>query len=108
MIADVAVLGRSPVVLVDEIENAGIDRRRALDLLVARDKIVLLATHDPLLALLAPRRAVLRNGGIHAVIDRDAGELSLLGELEGLEQRLLRVRSLLRAGMRATEEVSIP
>jgi ABC-type lipoprotein export system ATPase subunit len=104
MIADVAVLGRSPIVLVDEIENAGIDRWRALEALISRDKIVLLATHDPLLALLAPRRVVLRNGGIHAVIDRDERERSLLRELEALEQRFLRARSRLRAGRRATDE----
>ena len=41
MIADVALLSTSPIVLIDEIENAGIDRKRALDLLVASDKIVL-------------------------------------------------------------------
>ena len=33
VIADTAVLSSSPVVLIDEIENAGVDRKRALDLL---------------------------------------------------------------------------
>ena len=50
MIADTAILSRSPIVLIDEIENAGIDRKKALDLLVGEEKIVLMATHDPLLA----------------------------------------------------------
>jgi energy-coupling factor transporter ATP-binding protein EcfA2 len=31
MIADTAVLAAAPVVLVDEVENAGVDRRRARD-----------------------------------------------------------------------------
>lgn len=33
MIADVAVISSSPVILIDEIENAGIDRRKAMELL---------------------------------------------------------------------------
>jgi ABC-type lipoprotein export system ATPase subunit len=34
MIADTAILSSSPIILIDEIENAGIDRKMALDLLV--------------------------------------------------------------------------
>ena len=64
MIADTAVLSSSPIVLIDEIENAGIDRKKALDLLISQDKIVLMATHDPLLALMADKRIVIKNGGI--------------------------------------------
>ena len=41
MIADTAILSSSPIVLIDEIENAGIDREKALELLVSEDKIVL-------------------------------------------------------------------
>ena len=52
MIADTAILSSSPIVLIDEIENAGIDRKKALDLLVSENKIVLMATHDPILALI--------------------------------------------------------
>ena len=52
MIADTAFLSQSPVILIDEIENAGIDRKRALDLLIRQEKIVLMATHDPVLALM--------------------------------------------------------
>ena len=35
MIADTAILSSSPIVLIDEIENAGIDRKKALDLLLS-------------------------------------------------------------------------
>ena len=56
MIADTAILSSSPIVLIDEIENAGIDRRKALDLLIGEEKIVLMATHDPTLALIGDRR----------------------------------------------------
>ncbi|MCD8568309.1 MAG: hypothetical protein LRY50_08180 [Geovibrio sp.] len=55
MIADTAFLSKSPVVLVDEIENAGIDRKKALELLVKEEKLVLMATHDPILALMGSK-----------------------------------------------------
>ena len=58
MIADTAILSKSPIVLIDEIENAGIDRKKALELLVNENKIVFMATHDPILALIADKRIV--------------------------------------------------
>ena len=47
MIADTAFMSNSPIVLIDEIENAGIDRRQAIELLARNDKIILVSTHDP-------------------------------------------------------------
>ena len=38
----------------------GIDRKKALDLLVGNNKIVLMATHDPILALMGDRRIVIK------------------------------------------------
>lgn len=56
MIADTAFLSPLPVVVIDELKNAGIDRRKALDLLVREEKIVIMSTHDPILALMVDRR----------------------------------------------------
>jgi len=98
MIADVAVLGQAPVVLVDEIENAGVDRDAALALLAGKGRIVLLATHDPLLALSSPRRVVLRNGGICAVLERTNAEEELLEELSVVHARSEDLRRRMRAG----------
>lgn len=98
MIADTAILSASPIVLIDEIENAGIDRQKALALLVSQDKIVLMATHDPLLALMADRRIVIRNGGVHAVIETSAEEKLLLTELGHIDQIMQSARVRLRGG----------
>lgn len=57
MIADIALLCDSPIVLIDEIENAGIDKERALGLLQRHDKLVLVVTHDPHTALMVPAGA---------------------------------------------------
>ncbi|MDR1815579.1 MAG: ATP-binding cassette domain-containing protein [Clostridiales Family XIII bacterium] len=104
MIADCAYLSRSPVVLIDEIENAGVDRREALALLSSREKIVLISTHDPLLALEADRRVVIRGGGIRQVIETDEEERSALAALEAIDRTLREARQQLRYG----ESVRIP
>lgn len=98
MIADTAILSRSPIVLIDEIENAGIDRKRALDLLLSEDKIVLMATHDPILALMADRRIVIKNGGIAKIIDTTEEERAILTELDTLDKTIMAYRGQLRRG----------
>lgn len=98
MIADAAVLSTAPIVLIDEIENAGIDRKKALDFLVAQDKIVLMATHDPLLALTADRRIVIKNGGIAAVLQTSSEEKQLLKKMDYLDDIMQTARAKLRAG----------
>lgn len=98
MIADTAILSSSPIVLIDEIENAGIDRKKALDLLVSSDKIVLMATHDPTLALIADKRIVIKNGGIDKVIETSEEEKKLLVELEKMDNVIQKMRSSLRYG----------
>lgn len=98
MIADTAILSSSPIVLIDEIENAGIDRNKAIELLVSRDKIVLIATHDPLLALRADKRIVIKNGGIYKIIETSEKEKSILSKLEEIDRILTSTRAKLRAG----------
>jgi ABC-type lipoprotein export system ATPase subunit len=100
MIADTAFLSKSPVVLVDEIENAGIDRKKALELLVKEEKLVLMATHDPILALMGSKRIVIKNGGIHEVIETTGDELKSLKYLKELDEKLLTMRNTLRQGGR--------
>lgn len=98
MIADTSCLSSSPIVLIDEIENAGIDRKRAVQVLVDKRKIVLMATHDPILALLGGRRLVFRNGGICRIIETSAAERSHLARLEEMDAQLTAIRTALRNG----------
>ncbi len=98
MIADVACLSSSPIVLIDEIENAGIDRKRALSLLADQDKIILMATHDPILALMGTRRLVFKNGGVVAIRTTSQAELDNLALFEQMDVRLTAVRHALRNG----------
>ena len=98
MIADMAILSRSPIVLIDEIENAGIDRKKALELLVQEEKIILMATHDPILALMGDQRLVIRNGGIAKIIHSSDTERKNLAKLEELDNALLALRNRIRSG----------
>jgi len=97
MIADTALVGRSPIVLIDEIENAGIDRKKALDLLVKKQKIVLVSTHDPVLALMADRRIVLKNGGIWKVLKTTPREQENLTTLQYIDSTIFSIRNAIRA-----------
>ena len=103
MIADTAVLSSSPVVLIDEIENAGIDRQQALDILIREEKIVLMATHDPILALMGDRRVIINNGAMQNVIEPSEKEKANLTELRALDEKLMRLRDRLRMGERLDE-----
>lgn len=98
MIADVAILSKSPIVLIDEIENAGIDRKKALDLLVGEEKIVLMATHDPILALMGDKRIIISNGGIDKVMEISEKEKAILHKLESLDDVIQGMRTKLRYG----------
>lgn len=98
MIADTAILSSSPIILIDEIENAGIDRKMALNLLVSEEKIVLMSTHDPILALMGDKRIVIKNGGIEQILDITEKERSILGKLEEMDQTMMKMRNKLRYG----------
>jgi ABC-type lipoprotein export system ATPase subunit len=105
MIADTALLSGSPVILIDEIENAGVDRKKALELLIKKEKIVLMSTHDPILALMGTKRVVIRNGGIWKVIETSAQERDNLRILEKIDRKLMEVRNLLRSGSRVDFDI---
>ncbi|MCG8479624.1 MAG: ATP-binding cassette domain-containing protein [Spirochaetales bacterium] len=98
MIADTALLSVSPIVLIDEIENAGINRHEAIAVLSGADKIVLVATHDPSLALSASRRVVLSRGGITGVHRRSDREMEVARKLHHLDRLHEELRSAIRTG----------
>lgn len=98
MIADTALLSISPIVLIDEIENAGVDRSRALELLVKEGKIVFVSTHDPILALLGDKRIVIKNGAINKVITTVPRERDNLKIMKQIDNKMLELRNALRSG----------
>jgi ABC-type lipoprotein export system ATPase subunit len=75
-----------------------VDKRKALNLLLASDKIIVMATHDPVLALAADRRLVFEQGAVAAVLARTPAEDVLLARLEDMERQWSCVREALRKG----------
>ncbi|MDR3170661.1 MAG: ATP-binding cassette domain-containing protein [Treponema sp.] len=98
MIADTALLSPAPVVLIDELENAGVDRQKALEILVGEDKIVLVSTHDPVMALLGQRRLCIHGGAVRHIITTTTQERQNALLMTAINERFLALRELLRNG----------
>jgi len=98
MTADIAVISDSPIVLIDEIENAGIKKQEALRLLAGEGKIVIVVTHDPMLALMASRRIVMKNGGMTKIISTSKQEHSVFKDIEKVDCWLTGLRETIRQG----------
>jgi len=98
MIADLVHISAAPVVLIDEPENAGIDKQEAIRLLAGSGKVVLISTHEPVLALSCSKRIVLKNGAVSEYLVRSPREEQLLFELRSADERISRIRRALRAG----------
>lgn len=106
MIADIALIADTPVVLIDELENAGIDKHRALSTLSGHGKMIITATHDPVLTLMHKQRIVMKGGGMQTLIMIGDDEKQWLKYLAKLDDVLLSVRNRLRQGERLTPEVA--
>lgn len=98
MIADAACISQSPILLIDEIENAGIEKMKAINLLTKEDKIIFLSTHDPLLALYAGKRIILKNGGISKIRVTSEDEKIYLKEIVKMDNQMTLLRERLRHG----------
>ncbi|MGZ7208365.1 MAG: ATP-binding cassette domain-containing protein [Methanobacterium sp.] len=98
MVADVAIISNSPIVLIDEIENAGIRKHDAIKALAGHGKIVMVVTHDPVLALMANKRIVMKNGGMKTVINTSQREKKIAKKLNKIDEFMLNLRDMVRNG----------
>jgi len=98
MISDLANISVSPIILIDEIENAGIKKEKAIKILVEEGKIVLIATHDPSLALNTDKRIIINNGGVVKIIKTTLREKGIAHYLNWIENYTLEVREQIRQG----------
>ena len=98
MIADALVISDTSILLLDEIENAGIFKDRIIQSLQGGNKAVILVTHDPYLALTANRRIVMRHGGVSSVIEPTGQEQHLIEDLAVTEGRLHQIREKIISG----------
>lgn len=98
LIADAVIIGNSPIILLDEIENAGIHRTKALDLLRQYEKIFIFVTHDPRIALLSDYRIVMKCGAMQKVLATTDDERKVVEDIKKLDDLLLEFRGKIRIG----------
>jgi ABC-type lipoprotein export system ATPase subunit len=102
MIADSIVIGQAPIVLLDEIENAGIFKKEAIEMVKIEGKIIVFVTHDPVVALLCDIRLVMKNGGIVNI--HKTTELEKKARKKIIEQDIM--LSVIRERVRRGEVIS--
>jgi len=102
LIADATIVCNTPIVLLDEVENAGIHRTRALELLRQHRKIFIFVTHDPRIALLSDYRIVMEGGCMTQIIRTNALEQKFCIKVSKLDGLLSDLRDKIRFGERLT------
>jgi len=105
LIADAVVIGNSPIILLDEIENAGINRTKALELLKGYEKIFVFVTHDPCIALLSDFRIIMKNGAMQRLIVTGQDERIAATEMKKMDDVMLEFRSIIRSGEEISKEI---
>ena len=98
LIADATVICNTPIVLLDEVENAGIHRGKALELLHRYRKIFIFVTHDPRIALLSDYRIVMQGGRITKVVHTSKEERDLSVKVALMDDTLSLMREKIRNG----------
>ncbi len=106
LIADAVVISHAPIILLDEIENAGIFRDRVISCLKESGTTVIFVTHAPLVSLLSDRRIVMGNGSVRAVLEPDGAEASILRQVTEMDNYLSSLRERLRSGEILSEQVA--
>lgn len=104
LIADAILIGAAPIILLDEIENAGIFKQEVVNLIQNAGKMVVFVTHDPVIALLTRIRIIMENGGIKKVLNQNETEIWAAQNLLELDKKIGNVREELRAGKAITHD----
>ena len=102
LIADATIICNTPIVLLDEVENAGINRTRAVELLRQHRKIFIFVTHDPRITLLSDYRIVMQGGSITKVLYTNEEERTFSHQVSKLDDLLSIMRDKIRHGERLT------
>lgn len=106
LIADALIIGNTPILLLDEVENAGIFKERVISKLKEYKKSVLLVTHDPFLALSSDKRIIMKNGAVEDIIQTNGKESGLIAELSRIENYLSDLRERIRIGETFPDEIN--
>lgn len=100
LIADATLICNTPIILLDEVENAGIRRMRVIELLRRHRKIFIFVTHDPRITLLSDYRIVMSRGMITQVLHTNGAERAVSVRVSRIDDILTGLRDKIRDGER--------
>lgn len=98
LFADALTIGISPFILLDEIENAGINKLQIINNINFLDKLVIFVTHDPIIALLSKKRIIMQNGSITKILNKSLEEDHIFNNVMKMDSALVDLRECLRLG----------
>ncbi|MBN1432233.1 MAG: ATP-binding cassette domain-containing protein [Methanomicrobiaceae archaeon] len=98
MVADAIIISNAPIILLDEVENAGIFKEKVIECLRTHQKALIFVTHDPVVSLLSAKRIVMKNGAVECILEPGDEEKEALAEIIRMDQTFCRMRELIRAG----------
>lgn len=104
LIADAVIIGNSPIILLDEIENAGINLTRALELLRKYEKIFIFVTHDPRIALSSDYRIAMKGGAMQDSLVTSPEEKRIGERVTHMDNIIGGLRDQIRSGRRVQEK----
>jgi len=105
MIADAMLISNAPIILLDEVENAGIFKDVVIKKIRELKKAVMFVTHDPYISLLSDRRIVMGNGEIRKVITPGNTEDGALRRIREMDDTLSKVRERIRIGEMIEDDI---
>ncbi|MDD4146200.1 MAG: ATP-binding cassette domain-containing protein [Clostridia bacterium] len=105
LIADALLIGAAPIILLDEIENAGIFKQEVIEIIRSTSKIIIFVTHDPVIALLTKKRLIMGNGAVKKILCQNEAESGAAQNLLKFDQKMGVIRENLRAGYEITQEL---
>lgn len=97
-VADAVTISDTPIILLDEVENAGIFKDRVIETLRERKKAIIFVTHDPYVALLTDRRIVMKNGAVQKILTPGAEEKPALLQVAQMDAEMMKLREKIRNG----------
>ena len=98
MIADAVLISKAPILLLDEIENAGIFKEAVISHLKGLRKAVIFVTHDPYVSMLSDRRIVMKGGEVVSILHPGDSETEALDKIKRIDEALSALRERIRIG----------
>ncbi|HJJ92686.1 MAG TPA: ATP-binding cassette domain-containing protein, partial [Methanocorpusculum sp.] len=97
-IADAVSISDAPIILLDEVENAGIFKNRVIEILQKKQKAIIFVTHDPYIALLTEKRLVMKEGAVDKILNPGDDERDALLQISRIDAKMMQLRERIRSG----------